>query len=228
MEVLRRDFESLSEQVDNDQIKFDKVDDEKEKMKEEVEKQFDMEKQLALRQVESEYKERSEFLKARIVTNGERLNKDAAYLITFDEDVNDLKRKWDSSKDDLEDWRKFCEVQNGLCGVSLTEYDRKQQEDLAGAKIPFEDTKKVIYYTLTDLVRGLHAMSEDQISNILNGLSNHGIAHNPKFYSDKKWIATTNKRKGKSKKENKIQFACRIIRTLTPSDEQLSDYVSDI
>jgi hypothetical protein len=89
LEVLRRDFESLSEQVDNDQIKFDKVDDEKEKMKEEVEKQFDMEKQLALRQVESEYKERSEFLKARIVTNGERLNKDAAYLITYDEDVND-------------------------------------------------------------------------------------------------------------------------------------------
>ena len=240
MEVLRRDFESLSEQVDNDQIKFDKVDDEKEKMKEEVEKQFDMEKQLALRQVESDYKERSELLKSRIVTNGERLNKDAAYLTTYDEDVNDLKRKWDSSKDDLEDWRKFCEVQNGLCGVSLTEYDRKQQEDLAGAKIPLEDTKKVIYDTLTDLVRGLqvdfdsieeyiiHAMSEDQISNILNGLSNHGIAHNPKFYSDKKWIATTKKKGGKSKKESKILFACRMIRTLTPSDEQLSDYVSDI
>lgn len=168
-------------------------------------------------QIESKYAERSEFLKARITTYGEQLNKDAAYLITYDEDVNDVKRKWDSSKDDVKEWRTFSKVQNDVCGVSLSsEYDCKQQEDLAGAKIPLEVTKKVIYNMLTDIVCGLqvgfdsieeyiiHAMHADQISCILNSLNNHGIACNPKFYSDKKLITTTRKKSKGNSKENKI------------------------
>jgi hypothetical protein len=238
--VLRSDFKCQKEDCEKNQIEYDSIDIQKEKELEEVHNVYEMNKQLALQQVENKFKKRSDALKERIKTNGEALSRDGSYLLTFNEDVNDQKRKWDSSKAEVEEWRTFSQVQNGVCGALLPGNHRKQQNELAGAKISLKHTKKVIYDTLADLMNDLkagfdsveefiiHGMNMTQILCILTALNNHGVAYNPEFHYDNKWIATTRKTLKGSTKESKVLLACRMIRTLTPSGEQLSDYVRGI